>query len=140
MGRIIREQEPPRPSTRLSTLADAELTAVAGHRRAEPPKLISLVRGDLDWIVMKALEKDRTRRYPSHCQLNGASTAPALRCLGQKGCSHLLKAEAVLVWGVGKFVNQPSSTILLRKTIGEIPKVDFCLTDSSPAGQTVNNE
>src|SRR5450432_116183 len=63
MRRIIREQEPSRPSTRLSTMMAADLTTVAGHRQAQPPKLINLVRGDLDWIVMKALEKDRTRRY-----------------------------------------------------------------------------
>ena len=41
----------------------ADLTTVAAHRRAQPPKLIHLVSGELDWIVMKALEKDRTRRY-----------------------------------------------------------------------------
>ena len=63
MRRRIREQEPSRPSTRLSTMMAADLTTVAGHRQAQPPKLINLVRGDLDWIVMKALEKDRTRRY-----------------------------------------------------------------------------
>jgi serine/threonine protein kinase/tetratricopeptide (TPR) repeat protein len=63
MRRIIREQEPQRPSTRLSTLEHADLTVLAEHRRAEPPKLIRTVRGDLDWIVMRALEKDRTRRY-----------------------------------------------------------------------------
>ena len=61
--RTIREQEPARPSTRLSTMLGADLTAIAKHRNAEPPRLIHLVRGDLDWIVMKALEKDRTRRY-----------------------------------------------------------------------------
>jgi hypothetical protein len=63
MRRIIREQEPQRPSARLSTLEAADLTTIATHRRAEPPKLLSILRGDLDWIVMKALEKDRTRRY-----------------------------------------------------------------------------
>jgi serine/threonine protein kinase/WD40 repeat protein len=63
MRRILREQEPPRPSISLNTLTDADLTTVASHRRAEPPKLAHLIRGDLDWIVMKALEKDRTRRY-----------------------------------------------------------------------------
>ncbi len=61
--RTIREQEPARPSTRLSTMLGADLTAMAKHRKVEPPRLIHLVRGDLDWIVMKALEKDRTRRY-----------------------------------------------------------------------------
>ena len=63
MRRIIREQEPARPSTRLSTLLAADLTAVAKHRHAEPARLGTLLRGDLDWIVMKALEKDRARRY-----------------------------------------------------------------------------
>ncbi|MGD0814106.1 MAG: serine/threonine-protein kinase [Verrucomicrobiota bacterium] len=61
--RTIREQEPARPSTRLSTMLGADLTVIANHRKVEPPGLIHLVRGDLDWIVMKALEKDRTRRY-----------------------------------------------------------------------------
>ena len=61
--RTIREREPARPSTRLSTMLVADLDMVAGHRQVPPPRLIHLVRGDLDWIVMKALEKDRTRRY-----------------------------------------------------------------------------
>src|SRR5579864_1649664 len=57
MRRTIREQEPVRPSTRLSTLVDADLTAVAKRHGAEAPRLIHLVRGDLDWIVMKSLAK-----------------------------------------------------------------------------------
>ncbi len=61
--RIIRDKEPVQPSTRLSTLMAGELADAASHRHIEGPKLIHLVRGDLDWIVMKALEKDRTRRY-----------------------------------------------------------------------------
>ncbi len=63
MRRIIREQEPVRPSTRLIALADPERTTVAKRRSSEPPQLIHLLRGDLDWIVMKSLEKDRNRRY-----------------------------------------------------------------------------
>jgi len=63
MRRTLREQEPQRPSTMVTTLQGTELTRLAEHRSAEPPKLISLLRGDLDWIVMKALEKDRRRRY-----------------------------------------------------------------------------
>jgi serine/threonine protein kinase/Tfp pilus assembly protein PilF len=59
--RIIREEEPPRPSTRLSGLSN--LPTVAAQRQTEPVKLAKLVRGELDWIVMKALEKDRNRRY-----------------------------------------------------------------------------
>src|SRR6266496_2176184 len=61
--RVIREQEPVRPSTRLSKMAGADLTTIAQQRRSEPPRLIHIIRGDLDWIAMKALEKDRTRRY-----------------------------------------------------------------------------
>jgi WD40 repeat protein len=61
--RRIREVEPPKPSTRLSTMQGEALATVAQHRHTDPPKLVNLVRGDLDWIVMKALEKDRTRRY-----------------------------------------------------------------------------
>jgi serine/threonine protein kinase len=63
--RVIREQEPVRPSTRLSKLAEADLTTVAECRHSDAPALIRTVHGDLDWIVMKALEKDRTRRYPT---------------------------------------------------------------------------
>ena len=63
MRRTLREKEPQRPSNILTTLHGTELKTTAAHRHAEPPKLISLLKGDLDWIVMKALEKDRTRRY-----------------------------------------------------------------------------
>jgi serine/threonine protein kinase/tetratricopeptide (TPR) repeat protein len=63
MRRTIREQEPDRPSTALSTMVAADLTDVAKHRQTEAPGLVHMLRGDLDWIVMKALEKDRTRRY-----------------------------------------------------------------------------
>jgi len=63
MRRTIREKEPLSPSTRLSAMADADLTTTAKRRRAEAPRLVHFLRGDLDWIVMKALEKDRTRRF-----------------------------------------------------------------------------
>jgi WD40 repeat protein/serine/threonine protein kinase/tetratricopeptide (TPR) repeat protein len=59
--RLIREEEPQRPSTRLSTTA--ELPSIAANRGLEPKKLSGLVRGELDWIVMKCLEKDRNWRY-----------------------------------------------------------------------------
>jgi tetratricopeptide (TPR) repeat protein len=59
--RLIREEEPPTPSTRLSTIE--ELPAVASNRGVEPRKLSGVVRGELDWIVMKCLDKDRNRRY-----------------------------------------------------------------------------
>ncbi len=60
--RMIKEVEPPRPSTRLSD-SGASLASISALRYMEPAKLTKLVRGELDWIVMKALEKDRTRRY-----------------------------------------------------------------------------
>jgi len=79
MLRIIREEEPPRPSLRLSRVGSAHqqngaaaegqplpstsLASVAALRQTEPAKLVRLVRGELDWIVMKAMEKDRSRRY-----------------------------------------------------------------------------
>lgn len=61
--RTIREDEPPRPSNRLATMPKVELTTTANRRRVEAPSLISSLRGDLDWIVMRCIEKDRTRRY-----------------------------------------------------------------------------
>ena len=63
MRRTIREREPSRPSTRLSTMLAGELKDAAARRASIPPKLIQMVRGDLDWIVMKCLEKDPARRY-----------------------------------------------------------------------------
>src|SRR2546428_8099639 len=60
--RMIREEEPPKPSTRLSDPGEA-LASISAHRHTEPAKLPKLVRGELDWIVMKTLEKDRSRRY-----------------------------------------------------------------------------
>src|SRR5437763_948618 len=62
--RIIREEEPPRPSTRLSTLGKAA-TTISANRRTDPAGLRRLFRGELDWVVMKCLEKDRNRRYES---------------------------------------------------------------------------
>jgi serine/threonine protein kinase len=69
MLRAIREQEPPKPSTKLNT-ADG-LPTLAANRGTEPAKLTRLVRGELDWIVMKALEKDRSRRYETASGLAG---------------------------------------------------------------------
>ena len=63
LRRTIREREPIRPSTRVRTMAVAELTTTASRRHTDAPRLVHLLRGDLDWIVMKCLEKDRTRRY-----------------------------------------------------------------------------
>lgn len=80
--RIIREVDPPRPSTKISTLGD-QASVVASRRCAEPYSLRKQLDGELDWIVMRAMEKDRTRRYPSASEfaadieryLNGSAIA-----------------------------------------------------------------
>ncbi len=64
----IREDDPPRPSSRISTLGEASREP-AGNRRTDPSRLVVRLRGDLDWITMKALEKDRARRYGSAQEL-----------------------------------------------------------------------
>ncbi len=68
MRRIIREEDPPSPSTRLSTLGQAGVT-VSAERQSDPKRLCRLLRGELDWIVMKAIEKDRNRRYETANEL-----------------------------------------------------------------------
>jgi serine/threonine protein kinase/tetratricopeptide (TPR) repeat protein len=62
LRRIIWEEEPPRPSTRISTLGQASST-ISTQRKSDPKRLTQMLRGELDWIVMQALEKDRNRRY-----------------------------------------------------------------------------
>ncbi len=93
--RVVREEEPPRPSTKLST-ADA-LPTLSANRSTESKKLTGLLRNELDWIVMKALEKDRTRRYET---ANGFA-ADVNRYLG---------GEAVLA-------HPPSTAYRLRKFV-----------------------
>src|SRR5205823_5898969 len=68
LRRILREEEPPKPSTRISTLGQAAST-VSANRKSEPKRLSQLFRGELDWIVMRALEKDRNRRYETASSL-----------------------------------------------------------------------
>jgi serine/threonine protein kinase len=65
MRRIIREEEPPRPSARISTLAAQARSTVSQRRSTDPRRISVVLRGELDWIVMRALEKDRNRRYES---------------------------------------------------------------------------
>lgn len=62
---ILRAQEPPRPSTKFHTMQREARTTTAKRRQLDPKKLVSKLRGDLDWVVLKALEKDRSRRYES---------------------------------------------------------------------------
>ena len=97
--RTIREDEPPKPSTRLSTLTREELSAVAAKRSAEPAKLGGLVRGDLDWIVMKCLEKDRQRRY----ETPGALAQDVARHVS---CQPVLASPPSAAYRLGKFVRR----------------------------------
>ncbi len=86
--RIIREEEPAKPSTRLSTLGQATDT-VCSQRGSDPKRLRQLVQGELDWIVMKALEKDRNRRYETASRVRGgratSSERRARACLSAIG-------------------------------------------------------
>ena len=85
MRRIIREDEPPRPSRRFSTLGAQAISTVSQHRSVDERQLGRVLRGELDWIVMKALEKDRSRRYESASALAAdiqryLSDEPVLAC------------------------------------------------------------
>lgn len=98
MQRIIREEEPIRPYTRISTLGEA-LTGVARNRRTSPGLLCKLIRTDLDWIVMKTLEKDRNRRYESVSEF----TADIKRHLNNEP---VLAGRPSTVYRVQKFVKR----------------------------------
>jgi serine/threonine protein kinase/Flp pilus assembly protein TadD len=103
--RVIREEEPPRPSTRLSESKDS-LPAISAQRQTEPAKLTRLVRGELDWIVMKALEKDRNRRYESA----SAFAADVQRYL----CDETVLACPPSAWyRLGKFARRHKTGLLV---------------------------
>jgi serine/threonine protein kinase len=65
MRRRIREEEPPRPSAQLNTLDGEKLATAARQRQTEPAKLVRSIRRELDWVILRCLEKDRDRRYPT---------------------------------------------------------------------------
>jgi tetratricopeptide (TPR) repeat protein len=96
--RIIREKEPPRPSTRITQLGPAS-TEAAKNRHTEPRRLVSELRGDLDWIAMRALEKDRTRRY----QTANALSADVRRHLNSEPVS---AGPPSATYRAGKFVRR----------------------------------
>ena len=81
--RMIKEEEPPKPSTRLSDSGEA-LASISAQRKTEPAKLSKLVRGELDWIVMKTLEKDRNRRYET---ANAFAQDACSRLPGRRDCA-----------------------------------------------------
>ena len=108
--RIVREEDPPRPSTRLSTL-NVALDTVAEKHHTDPRTLSSEIRGELDWIVMKALEKDRTRRYESANEL-------------AKDVQRYLDDEAVeacppsKVYRLKKFTRRNKTAVLATAAVG----------------------
>lgn len=96
--RLVCEQEPPRPSTKVRT--DRENSAaIANMRRAEPKQLVTLLHGDLDWITMKALEKDRTRRYATASEV----AADVGRYLGHKP---VIAGPASAIYRTRKYVQR----------------------------------
>jgi serine/threonine protein kinase/tetratricopeptide (TPR) repeat protein len=97
--RILREEDPPRPSNRLGSLAGETQTSVAASQGTEPAKLGRMMRGDLDWIVLKAIEKDRSRRY---------ATANALAMDVRRYLSHepVLARPPGAVYRLGKLVRK----------------------------------
>src|SRR5437762_1364509 len=103
MLRVIREQEPPKPSAKLSTAEG--LPTLAANRGTEPAKLTRLVRGELDWIVMKALEKDRDRRYDS---ANGFA-ADVRRYLADEP---VLAGPPSVSYRLGKFLRRNKGPVL----------------------------
>ena len=99
MRRTIREKDPVRPSTRLRAMVVNDLARAARNRQSQPPELIHLVRGDLDWIVMKCLQKDRARRY---------ETANALAMDLERHLSHrpVLARPDTQAYRIAKFVRR----------------------------------
>jgi len=110
MRKIIREREPVRPSTRLKTLADPERTTVAKRRHADPPQLIHLLRGDLDWIAMKCLEKDRARRYETANSLG----SDVERFLGQEP---VLAAPPSATYRAWKFIRRHRAGVVMTAAL-----------------------
>jgi serine/threonine protein kinase len=114
--RIIREVDPPRPSTRLSQAADT-IASVAANRRTEPRRLGTIIRGELDWIVMKALDKARGRRYASASDF----AVDIERYLGNEPVS-ARPATALYRWGKfarrNKALVAGSGAVLLTLVVG----------------------
>ena len=104
--RMIKEEEPPKPSTRLSESGEA-LASISAQRHMEPAKLTKLMRGELDWIVMKTLEKDRTRRYETATGSGRGHSALPDRSAG-RGSPALAHLSAEKIhppqqsWGAGR--------------------------------------
>ncbi|HMQ17033.1 MAG TPA: serine/threonine-protein kinase, partial [Phycisphaerae bacterium] len=138
--RIIREEEPPTPSLRLSRL-DA-LPGVAARRQIDPARLARRVRGDLDWIVMKCIEKDRTRRYET-------ADALAQDILRHERGEPILAAPPGSVYRLRKFVRRHRVGVLAGATIalllmlaatGTTAGLVWALQEKSRADQSATSE
>jgi serine/threonine protein kinase/tetratricopeptide (TPR) repeat protein len=135
--RIIREQEPPRPSTRLSSLGEAS-SASASARRVDPRSLERDLRGDLDWIVMKALEKDRTRRY---------DTATSLAEDIRRHLDHepVLAGPPSAAYQVSKFIRRNRTGVLAggivaaALIVASVVSISFALQAESARGDALDN-
>ena len=104
LRRILREDEAPRPSARLSSLELVRRTTIAKHRATESATLGKQLRGDLDWIIMKAIEKDRRRRYETANDL----AADVERHLGDEP---VLAAAPTTAYRMGKFARRYKAAI-----------------------------
>ena len=120
MQRIIREEEPTRPSTKISTLGDA-LIDIAKHRRTSPELLPKLIRPDLDWIVMKTLEKDRNRRYDSISEF----MADIKRHLNHEP---VLAGPPSTLYRVRKFVRRRRALVAAASTVAAVVVVGFVVS------------
>jgi WD40 repeat protein/serine/threonine protein kinase len=127
--RIIREEEPVKPSTRISTLGHAAIT-VSANRKSEPQRLSQLFRGELDWIVIKALEKDRNRRYDTASALAAdvqrylddepvqaypPSALSRFRKFARRNRAALMTASAVALAVLVAVVGLATSTVLIAR-------------------------
>jgi len=127
MTRVIREQEPDKPSTKLTALGEM-LADIARQRNASPDVLLRSIRGDLDWIVMKSLEKDRTRRYDSASALGAdvqrhfdhepvlARAPKALYRLQKFFCRHRLQVMATIAVAATLLIGSVVSTVMYYRS------------------------
>src|SRR5262249_34164069 len=127
MRRIIREEEPPRPSARLSSLQAQERASITQGRGIEPPALAGQLRGELDWIVMKALEEDRSRRYDTANEF----AADVLRYLNDEPVQ---ACPPSLMYQTGKFVRRHRWALLATAVV-----LVAALVAAGGAGWALNN-
>lgn len=120
LQRIIREEEPTKPSTKISTLGEA-LTDIAKHRRTSPEVLRKLIQTDLDWIVMKTLEKDRSRRYDSISEF----VADINRHLNHEP---VLAGRPSAVYRIKKFVQRRRALVVATVAIAAVIVVGFVIS------------